>query len=357
MKRIITLVTLTLLLCGCSSHKDDGCISVHTDIQNAYLHNLYDSVNLYARGVEELSRPSKVKFTWNDNESNEYKFYLSTSSSYDNPLIYTVDTPSIEITNLMVNTEYFYKIEKDNQIIKEDTFKTKDEIIRNMYVSGVTNVRDLGGYQIQGTEKRIKQGLLFRSGRLNENNKDTPTAKITEKGKNTILNEMGLKCEIDLRKTSDNEVGGLKEPLGILGEQVNYVQCPMDYTISMMNNEHESVRKVFTTLGNRNNYPAAFHCSIGTDRTGFISYLILGYLGVSKENLYRDYLFSNFGNIGSKRTLRSIEFIYLDALDLYQGKSLKEKIHNYLLDIGVKQVDLDVLENTLVCWRIFEKFS
>ena len=39
------------------------------------------------------------------------------------------------------------------------------------------------------------------------------------------------------------------------------------------------------------------HCSIGTDRTGVICFLINALLGVSEEDLYKDYLFSMFGMI------------------------------------------------------------
>ena len=39
--------------------------------------------------------------------------------------------------------------------------------------------------------------------------------------------------------------------------------------------------------------PVVFHCTAGKDRTGFLAYLILSALGVSREAIYADYLATN----------------------------------------------------------------
>ena len=86
-----------------------------------------------------------------------------------------------------------------------------------------------------------------------------------------------------------------------------------------------------------------------TDRTGYIAWLINACLGVKKEDLYRDYLFSNFGNIGGKRTVNNINNKYVTSIiNNTNGATLKEKAVNYLLSLGVKQSQIDTLYSIML---------
>jgi len=76
--------------------------------------------------------------------------------------------------------------------------------------------------------------------------------------------------------------------------------------------------------------------SIGTDRTGVFSILLEKLLGVKEEDVIRDYLFSNFGAIGSKRELTKYKLITA-SLAKYPGKTEAERTQNYLLAIGVNR--------------------
>lgn len=324
---------------------DKKIFEIHTDRQRAFFNDKVDNVNEYAEGLKEYSRPVQHLYKWVGGKS-PYTIYLSENSNYSNPLIFNTNEKQLVLTNLKLNTNYYLKITSSNDFVKEDSFVTENTIIRNMYVSGVTNVRDLGGYVVG--DKISKQGLIYRTGRLNENGTDTVTDKITEKGKNTMLNEMKVKTEIDLRLVSNNEVGCLVEGTGVLGNTVSYYQCPMDYNISMDAEINvKAVGKVFEILGNSSNYPAFFHCSIGTDRTGYIAWLINACLGVEEEYLYRDYLFSNFGDIGGKRTKDNIKSGYVKTIKNTAGASLKEKAINYLLNKGVKQNQIDTIHSMM----------
>ena len=231
--------------------------------------------------------------------------------------------------------------------IRNDSFLTDNEIIRNLYISGVTNARDLGGYRVD--KEVTKQGLIFRTGRINENSTETPTDKITEAGKHTMLNELKVKSEIDLRMVNNNEVGGLTEGVGVLGDTVRYYQCPMDYNKSFETEENvKSLRKVFEILGNPENYPTFFHCSIGTDRTGYVAWLINACLGVNEGYLWRDYLFSNFGNIGGKRSVSSIDNSYVKTINDGPGATLKDKATYYLLQKGITRDQIETLRSMML---------
>lgn len=320
-------------------------INIHTKVQQAFFNDSIDNVNLYARGVEELSRPVSPTFTW-DGGNNKHTVYISENADYSDSKIYEVNKSEVSLTNLKIDTTYYFKAVSSNIAVYETSFTTSDEIIRNVYVSGVTNVRDLGGYKVG--ENKLKQGLIYRTGRLNQNSTETVTNKINANGIKTMLEDLKVKSEIDLREVSNNEVGGLNEPVGVLGDSVRYYQCPMDYTNLTSELNRDSVKKVFEILGNKENYPTFFHCSIGTDRTGYIAWLINAYLGVSEENLYRDYLFSNFGNIGGSRSVSSISGGYVSQINALEGDSLSEKSKNHLLSLGVNESDLNTLKEMML---------
>lgn len=360
MKKLLFLPLISILLGACSGNdvttsfssidiiigENPHLVTLHTPVQSAFINDKKENVNLYARGVEELSRPTKPQISW-DNGIGEYKITLSEYEDYSTSFIYQTSDASYSFTNLKIDTTYYYKVEDDLSIIKEDYFTTSNEIIRTMYVSGVTNVRDLGGYMVDGY--RTKQGLIYRGGRLNQNSTEVVTNKINEKGIKTMLEDIKLSSEIDLRYVDNNEVGMLTEGVGVLGESVKYYQCPMEYNSGRVSGEDNdaSLRKVFTILGDESNYPTYFHCSIGTDRTGYVAWLINAVIGVEEEYLWKDYLFSNFANIGGSRNVDTIKNGYVKDISTYAGSTLKEKANRYLLDKGVKQSDIDTLRNMM----------
>ena len=105
---------------------------------------------------------------------------------------------------------------------------------------------------------------------------------------------------------------------------------------------------MFELLSNPENYPVIFHCNIGTDRTGMIAYLLNALLGVSEEDLIRDYLFSNFADIGGLRNMNNLKkSVYYKSVHSAQGNSLSEKTYNCLLEFGVQRAQLDAIIDIL----------
>ena len=247
----------------------------------------------------------------------------------------------------MVGYDYYWQVEAmlengNTSLSPVSAFKTAATCPRMIFVEGVTNVRDMGGWQTE-SGKTVKQGLLYRCGRLNKSSSSQINAEITENGKKTMLDMLKIKTEIDLRMVSNNEVGGLTDT-SPLGDGVQYAQCPMDYTASnYLTANKQKIATVFGILSNENNYPVIYHCNIGTDRTGLISFLVDGLLGVSEEDLYRDYLMSNFGNIGGSRAVSSIQGNYVNYIKSFNGDTLSQKIYNCLVANDVPADYLDAV--------------
>lgn len=351
MKRFIFLILVLLLLSttfSCKKKEELGTneYSIHTNLQNDYLKTDYKLATIYANGKKELSYPVPIKLTWDSSFcsslSGSITYEIKIYEDKEKTILVSdekVDETFYEVYNLKIAQEYYWEIVATNDTdtvssnLKE--FKVIDDKIRNLYIDGVTNVRDLGGYLVNG--KRTKQGLIYRTSKLNDDESTTPL--ISEKGIDAF-NKLGVKTEIDLRKTVDNENGGINYSL--LGNNVKYYSIPMVSNGNCLTLNPDEIKQVFSILGNKNNYPLFFHCSIGTDRTGMVAFLINSILGVNEDNLYRDYLFSNFGQIGSMRTPTAINN-YLNVIKACNGNSLQEKTYQYLLSIGVDKNDIDNL--------------
>lgn len=327
---------------------------LHTNLQLAYLTDSYSNISKYATGMQELSKPQPIRFRWQSSQSaTNCELNISENEDLSNGKTISVKTKEIKISNLKVHTKYYYQMTAivggKTVMSAVESFSTGSFLPRLIDCDGVTNMRDLGGYNVE--EGVVKQGLVYRSGRLNASYTTTYREDITEKGKET-MKELGIKSEIDLRTSAnnDNELGGLQNAtVGPLGKDVNYYQAPMNYHNGTNHKEnYASIRKVFSYLADEENYPMIIHCNIGTDRTGFISYMLNGLLGVSQEYLFRDYLFSNFGYIEGSRSLSKISG-YVNEIDECEGEVLSEKVENYLTDtIGVPQADIDAIRDILI---------
>ncbi|MBP5348868.1 MAG: tyrosine-protein phosphatase [Clostridia bacterium] len=346
--------------------------AIHTDLQATFLsssdpHAFADILGpAYAAqsvsydddpGTLEFGRPNPITLAWTVPEGaaehvSAYTVRLWTKSDASDAKEIAVASDKTEcaLYNLFIGTTYKWTVtllddEGESVTSSVAAFRTDSQAPRNLCVDGITNVRDLGGWMTLDGGK-VRQGLLYRGARLNEN--DSTDVLITEEGIRTLRDELGIKTEIDLRQTQ--AVNGRDESGGItvspLGEGVTYLARPMDYGDALITNakNKQRVKEVFAVLADESNYPIYFHCAIGTDRTGLIAWLVNGLCGVSEKNLWRDYLFSNFGEIGGTRTRAKNEGVYVNQIKQKDGANLAEKTYNFLKDyFGVPESDLNAV--------------
>ena len=326
---------------------------IHTLEQNVFITDRFDASREFSfEGNHEYSKPRSMTLQWSASMDDgvhvdEYVLSISEKEDMSNPITYNTGLSQMkELTNFKIHQDYYWNVTAvcGSQSYSSDTkhFATYEEGPRNLNIDGVTNVRDCGGWPIGKPEKGryVKQGLLFRTARLNASSVADTVIEITDEGKDVMLNEMKIKSEIDLRKVATNEIGGITG--SPLGETVNYISCPMEYDVSnlMVDNKAE-VKHVFEMLSNEANYPMFFHCNIGTDRTGMISFLVLGLLGVQEEYLQLDYEFSSLATIGKRREYSKLGSNYVGTIKKVYGGDLSEQIRLYLNSIGVTNAQLD----------------
>ena len=259
-----------------------------------------DPENTWVNNYECRYEGTPLTLYWKEDASPSYVVRLSTERDMSNAKQYIVNEPFLELNNLYADTEYYWTVASSSGISETGRFKTKDTT-RWLNVEGIANVRDLGNY-VTNSGAKIKQGMLYRGTELNYR------YNVTEKGVATMLDELKIKTEIDLRwGNQTSEEGPLtKSPLG---ETVNYFNLPIapygEINTPVYNNYEDenypvetraSLRRIFTEiLTNEASYPIYFHCYIGADRTGTLAFLISGLLGVGYDDLICDYEQTTFG--------------------------------------------------------------
>ena len=350
MKKIAAFFLAALLLAACAPPAPKAItivtpsevLELHTPVQAQYLEDAPDSIDSYATGRVSRDAPAAVTVEW-EGPDGQYTLTLTEAGS-DRSLRFTTDTKpfSAENLGLKVNTVYTLVI-STGELQATRTFRTCSHGPRNLSVDKVDNVRDLGGWATPTGS--VKQGMAYRGGRLNQNSLKSDgsvSVKISQKGIAYMTQELGIRTEIDLRERSENGFDPFGEGFSVLGEQVKYIACPMvnkapDYNPADPAN-FDSLRRCLEVFADPEAYPIYFHCSVGTDRTGYIAYLLGGLLGVSKEDLLRDYLFSDFASIGGSRHISDISEKYVAQIDAMAGDTLSAKVSAYLTDtVGVSE--------------------
>ena len=370
-KHLLTLLLLSSLV-ACAGEKAAITISVNPFIDNVQIHSTYvkdwlnqesydySDMDAHVNARTDLGDNFPLEITWNtenlpNNKTVKYVVKFVDNNSQDG--LYETNETKVNFINYKLNTKYqmIIAVEFDKKVQYLDTFEitTPDGYFRTITIDGVNNFRDLGD------GKLIKQGLIYRSATLENNtsiDEDNPVS-ISELGR-TQLGYLQIVSEIDLRKDEEKAI----TDGSVVG--LNYLKAPLHYggnNILTYNQDDyhnpETIKNIFEFLGNKDNYPVDFHCVRGTDRTGCIAFLIKALMGYDWEALYRDFLFSNFYNIGSPVKKDNVYYEknpatntrYGNVIDNANGESLKEKTYNYLSSdaVGVKTETLDSIINIL----------
>ena len=319
---------------------------IHTTNQENFLnygkdyYNITSSeLNSYnATGTAENSFPNQVSLTWNytvPSGKTIKNYSVITGQEADLSDGYTIvgtTAKSISFYNPFLGTNYFKVVanftDNTSEVSQIKTFLVDATAPRNVKIDTMSNCRDMGG-RTNVSGGKIRQGLIYRTAETGSN----PSSAIKEE----MLNRFKVKSEIYVKDGSNSS--------SPLGSSVKFFNCSMDYGATPYSNmcrNAERLRKVFSVLGDVNNYPLFYHCRIGTDRTGICGVAINGVLGVPFNEVIQDYAFSNFGKIDGQRYAHKSSdpngddcAKYIDEILAMPGKNFQEQTIYYLLTIGV----------------------
>ncbi|ADD44498.1 tyrosine-protein phosphatase [Stackebrandtia nassauensis] len=181
-------------------------------------------------------------------------------------------------------------------------------------LSGSPNLRDLGGYRT-GDGRRTRHGLLYRSGSL---------ATLSDADVETLAG-MGLRAVVDFRLPGEVSFGGADR----LPEGLTPVSLPVGggsldgfYSLAKSGDwelinralgdgkAHRSMIDVYRGFVSKDDdragfaaalrritegdaLPLLFHCTAGKDRTGWLAAIVLKLVGVTRVEIFDDFLLSD----------------------------------------------------------------
>lgn len=271
-------------------------------------------------------------------EGAKFKVEYGTRADYSDAVTVNTTGKSIAVNNLLRNTKYYVRITATaNGITRqaESSFKTADIGPRVMTVGGITNVRDLGGYETS-FGKTTLQGLAFRGAQLDIKG----VSRLTAQGAELLGTDIALGLEIDLRTAS--ETGGLTKSVVTSAKYLN--SRIGSYTAAFSSDQKELFRQIFASYADVNNYPIYVHCVYGADRTGTVCYILNALLGVDEKTLIQDYEFTTFSDAGLRSAATNAEMkAFLTSFNALSGSTPAEKAENYLLSIGVTNEEISTI--------------
>lgn len=329
---------------------------------------------------EEMYYPKQsIPLSWSDKLDCEYyALYFDTKQDLSTATVYQVTETAFSVSDLLVGKDYYWRVVG----FKNDEVKTVSNLFhfstaltpRTIYIDGVSNTRDLGGY-MTSFGKQVKQGMVYRCAK---------TENVTELGKQQVAEIYGIKTELDLRGAfpiqldpSSGVFSDAEEKLCLdhvangsslgAGVTYKYVWTP-SYVFDVVpgftslkyldpvTNEYENDKqfvKIMREFADESNYPIMFHCAAGRDRTGTVACMLNALLGVSEEYLYIDYETSYFAldatNDKPSIAAKITEFgSILKYLYTFEGETLADKTANYLMTYGMTQKEVDTIRSIML---------
>ena len=293
-----------------------------------------------AKGVDSYAMRG-VTLRWKcDSPVHNYEVRLSTHANLSDAQSFQTTEKSLHLADLFVDTDYFWQVtaygDTESHSSPIHSFKTA-RTPRTILLDGVSNTRDLGG--VPSTLGKIKQGMVFRTGTLDE---------ITEAGKKAAAGIYQIRTDLDLRY--ENEISHLGiSPVGDTVRFVQYDGCQYAHTLDVRGEQFgisgtERQKILASTLrlfADERNYPILFHCSAGRDRTGTLAAVLLALLGAEKREITMDYELSFFSRGGCVGTLDHTDLVngiqgVCDYVQSFaQGEKLAVACEKFLSHIGL----------------------
>jgi protein-tyrosine phosphatase len=257
----------------------------------------------------------------------------------------------VPVYNLIPDQEYYYMVlykGGDNLFHRVGCGYIETEgAFRAIYVEGMHNFRDIGGYSTN-EGKRIKYDRLFRSAELQR--KLYPfQGDITQSGINEIIYNLKIDVELDFGDAY-TETPIQDEIEFVSGEEYNitYYDKALNPQSSLYTGNR--IKNCFDLIIEklRQNKKVLFHCNAGADRTGTLAFILEALLGVNESDMAKDYELTSFfmGHIRRRdEVLDDRGCGYPSMIDYinkhFNGKNINDKVENMMLSFGVNQKQIE----------------
>lgn len=237
-----------------------------------------------------------------------------------------------------------------------------EQYLRRIPLESVYNCRDLGGYPAENGATKF--GRFLRCG--------IPQGPI--KADCDKLAELGVKTVIDLRGNTETE----KLPSSFSNdsrveyhhfslmeinpaEEINNPKTLDESYIQIIEQRKDTIAKVLKVIANAPDGIILYHCSLGKDRTGNLSYMLMSIAGVDIMDIKADYEVSNtyLQPMFKKMVAMGID-LFDEKLNTHLVSNAKSieiidshiknnygSVENYLIQAGMTAKELEAIKNRL----------
>jgi len=343
--------------------ENGATVSLLKDAQREYLSKpagerqaLMADAAARGRFAECGGRPAPVKLEWKDDKfttNTVYTILLETADKAKVDRFEVVGAQQAEIVNLDAGDTYEWEVHRveDKEWSKEASFKTADGP-RLMFFPGVANCRDVGGRKGMGG-RRIRQGRAYRTAAYNGSSKRVGDSfldakfvpgpiRITRAGRREMVEACGIKTDLDLR--NEAECAGMK--YSPLGTNVVWAHVPIR-AYGWLDNDKAAMGKILKIFSDEKSYPIAFHCSGGRDRAGSLAFILEGLLGVSEDELMKDWELSIFDTDDTSFSPSRIQGL-VEMFSRYPGDNINVRIENFVKACGLTGDDIAAIRANLM---------
>lgn len=169
--------------------------------------------------------------------------------------------------------------------------------------------------------------------------------KFEDGGREYVRARFGIRSDIDLR--NDQECGDMTS--SPFGDDVHWFHCSSAMYGGIVGNGKDAFRNVFRVFLDEANYPIAFHCVAGQDRTGSVAYVLGALLGYDEETLSLDWETTGFWNRDrSFNHARLYDSLVKGFVKKYPAPTVRERAEAYVLDLGFTMDDIEKFRSIML---------
>jgi protein tyrosine/serine phosphatase len=196
------------------------------------------------------------------------------------------------------------------------------------------NIRDLGGWTCDGGT--VKYGMLYRGANI------YPTDPYIRP---ILVGECGIRMELDLRGNQEEPIRD-KSALGNIG-----YCCPETFVWYSLTNTtawREILRCIFDSV--LTTTPVYFHCSAGMDRAGTVACIIEALLGLSQNDIDKDYELSSFAGTDYLKKRNNVQWKQLigEINALTVGSTFRDKVVNWVASLGFTAAEINAFRAAMI---------
>ena len=251
----------------------------------------------------------------------------------DKVLVKTVEPGDQVLLNCAPGKIAHWWLTVDGTVMQSGTVKPSGKV--RMIATSAINVRDLGGWDCDGGT--VKYGKLFRG------------ALLTEADAGVLVDQLGIRHDLDLRGTNDND-GITESPLG---SEVHYA-APNGYPWYTLTYSGwaDILRTIFDAVAH--DEPLIFHCRQGADRTGTVACIVEALLGVSQTDCDRDYELTTLAGTEESpcqriRTTADKWVALIEEINaLAVGETFRDRVVNWVGSLGFTADELNTFRRGMI---------